>query len=220
MDLKTCKICEVAKPASDFSKNRSRRDGLHYNCKPCDTKKARDWELKNPERKTANSIAYRKKNRERLLEADRHRYYANRDAALNQRRDYYVKNKKTIIQRVGEWGYENRDKTRSYMRAHYQRNKTEYMEKTAKRRAAKLSATLPWLTSIHQAQIKEMYDVALACAVQTGVKHHVDHIHPLQGDGFTGLHVPWNLQVIPVMENLSKGCRLPPKDAHLGWGYR
>ena len=41
-----------------------------------------------------------------------------------------------------------------------------------------------------------------------GVEYQVDHIHPINGVEFTGLHVPWNLQVITKSENLSKGNKL------------
>ena len=87
----------------------------------------------------------------------------------------------------------------------------------ARRRSLKLNATPPWLTAIHEAQMQEMYDIARARTVQTGIEHHVDHIHPLKGKGFNGLHVPWNLQVITASENLSKRNNLPKEEQHLMW---
>ena len=217
MTLKTCKICGQEKANTFFSVNRSRPDGLHYNCKPCDSKKSRQWYAENTERDSIRKAKYRKDNLEACLQADRNRYYNDKANILFQRKEHYSENKEVIIKRVKIWSSKNRDKRRLYLRKHYSRNKPEYVARCAMYRASKMNATPPWLTPIHMAQIQEMYDVAFAKSVQTGVKHHVDHIHPLQGDNFSGLHVPWNLQVIEAFENLSKGNRLPVDDFCSGW---
>ena len=78
----------------------------------------------------------------------------------------------------------------------------------AKRRAAKLQATPPWLTAGHIAAMQAKFEEAARLTADTGIEHHVDHIVPLQGRGVRGLHVPWNLQVIPASVNLKKHNRL------------
>ena len=78
-------------------------------------------------------------------------------------------------------------------------------------------STPKWLTAIQLAQIQEFYDISEAVSVQTGIKHHVDHIHPLMGSNFNGLHVPWNLRVITAFDNISKKNKIPNEEHHIFW---
>ena len=52
---------------------------------------------------------------------------------------------------------------------------------------------------------KSFYWLAQDLNKVTEGNYHVDHIIPLQGDGVCGLHVPWNLQVLPADVNIAKG---------------
>lgn len=56
---------------------------------------------------------------------------------------------------------------------------------------------MPWTD---QAMVKQLKNIYLSCP--TG--HHVDHIVPLKSTLVCGLHVPINLQHLPVAENYSK----------------
>jgi len=65
-----------------------------------------------------------------------------------------------------------------------------------------------WLTEHQLMQIQWFYEAAKMMTETTGVLHEVDHIHPLKGKNFNGLHVPWNLQCIPKIENRKKNNKL------------
>lgn len=69
-------------------------------------------------------------------------------------------------------------------------------------------ATPPWVDT---KEINRLYDEAKRITLETGVPHHVDHIWPITHEAFCGLHVPWNLRVIPSQNNYSKRNQ-PPLD--------
>lgn len=65
-------------------------------------------------------------------------------------------------------------------------------------------ATPDWLTEGMKAEIEHKYFMAREAKVVTGETYHVDHIVPLRGKNVCGLHVPWNLQVLPADVNIRK----------------
>jgi hypothetical protein len=100
-----------------------------------------------------------------------------------------------------EWKKNNKKK----VSAKWQKNnKGTVNANTRKRQAALLKRTPSWLTSFDILKMKCFYQVAAMRSVDSGQAWHVDHIVPLQGDSVCGLHVPWNLQIIPASENLRK----------------
>jgi len=61
-----------------------------------------------------------------------------------------------------------------------------------------------WITTKQRKEIRAIYLHAADCRAVTGEEYHVDHIIPLKGETVCGLHVPWNLQVLPADVNTSK----------------
>ena len=90
-------------------------------------------------------------------------------------------------------------------RASHAQYRVKYPERhAAKQRlrvANKLRATPPW---VDKNAFLPLYEEAARRTRESGVRHHVDHIV------VCGLHVPWNMQVIPAIDNLKKGNRLGP----------
>lgn len=73
-------------------------------------------------------------------------------------------------------------------------------EYTRRRDALKRLATPPW---VDKAELKKI-------RAECPPGFHVDHILPLMGNGFIGLHVPWNLQYLLAAENHRKSNKVIP----------
>lgn len=79
-------------------------------------------------------------------------------------------------------------------------NKIKYENKLSK-------ATPKWLTKEHWDAMNAMYQEAKRLTRETGLRHEVDHIHPINGKTLSGLHVPWNLQILTQSANVAKSNR-------------
>lgn len=67
----------------------------------------------------------------------------------------------------------------------------------------------PW---VDRKALQAKYAEARQRTLETGVKHVCDHIAPLD---HWGLHVPWNLRIVPYAVNASKGSRWYPDQIEL-----
>jgi 5-methylcytosine-specific restriction endonuclease McrA len=98
-----------------------------------------------------------------------------------------------------------------YNQKRYKEKKLKYDVRDAKRRADKMQRTPRWIKDVFLEEISIIYNRAKLIKKFTGESWHVDHIIPLKGEKVSGLHVPWNLQLLPAAENLAKSNKFSPQ---------
>lgn len=100
-----------------------------------------------------------------------------------------------------------KEKIRKIASVWQKNNKGKVNANTALRHAAKMQRTPSWLSKEDKLTIKCYYQLAAMYNRESDQKWHVDHIVPMQGESVSGLHVPWNLRVIPAVDNMKKNNR-------------
>lgn len=195
----------------------------------------RQYATRHPERISHRSKEYRARNSEKLAIAAKNRYMRNREVVRGRNKVYYKKHREYIRAKSRQYYWTHRSEIlakqrrtrcacqeRILRRKHtYKlwviRNKAKVAAQKAEYHAAKIQATPPWLDDNHRACILAIYEHRDAQTKLTGQIHHVDHIIPLVAKRMfegkyqhvaCGLHVPWNLQVVPAVYNLAKNCNL------------
>jgi hypothetical protein len=175
--MKTCSKCHNEQPLSNFYASSRHKSGYLSWCKTCESERCKINAQKNRDN--------------RLLKARQWRE-ANKDKQQSSTKKWREKNPERLKQTYRQWAENNRDKINA---------------KWMKRDASKKQRTPLWLTDDDLWMIEEVYSLSQLRQEITGIKWHVDHIVPLQGKTVSGLHVPWNLQVIPAQANQQKSNR-------------
>lgn len=133
---------------------------------------------------------------------------ANPEKVKEAKRKYAEKNKEACRQRVAAWREANKEKMQAARKAWLSKNRHKAQATVRSRQAGKKRRTPAWLTHEDKWMIEQAYEISVKRTKMLGFPWHVDHIIPLHGKAICGLHVPWNLQVIPATENCKKGNRL------------
>jgi hypothetical protein len=132
---------------------------------------------------------------------------SNRKKLNKRQREWKEANRNSYRQLSNNWRNKNIDKARKSTREWAKNNAHKRAALNMKRKAAKMFAIAPWAD--HE-KIKALYKKAVELTRKTGVKHHVDHVYPLQSKYLCGLHVETNLQILTAKENIKKGNRSWP----------
>ena len=190
--MKLCITCKTEKSLSDFYKKLTAKDGYAGDCKDC--RKSRSLK----------------------------KHYANHEAGKERLRQSYEKRKAAHPTLSADLYAKNREKSLEYSKAYYEANaedrkaKQRLWSKTnrgtanalgRKYKLKKINATPKWLSESQLLHIKCKYQLAAMLNIHGVEPWHVDHIVPIRGKDVCGLHVPWNLRVIPAKENMTKGNR-------------
>lgn len=187
MKTKVCTKCQSEKSESEFDKFNDKSRGkvrVRAHCKQCRRSMVKSYDSHNKDKKADYNKKYRTDNEDILRE---------------RRKKYHLDNREKILGYLKEWRNQNPDIVAFH---------------GVKKRQKKRKATPAWLTEEHKRQIKSMYEHAKDCNSVGEGRYEVDHIVPLQGENVCGLHVPWNLQVIPMDINRAKNNRYDPDDIY------
>ena len=154
----------------------------------------------------------RKKRSKAGLSSDEYQrldYARNREARLVAKKALYAAKREMLLERQATWRDGNRDKLQARDRRRYEGSYGLLIFNNKRRLEQLRKATPSWLTAEHKRQMAEIYKSAMHMTEITGVEHAVDHVWPLRGRHSCGLHVPWNLQIVPAAWNNRKANKEP-----------
>lgn len=196
--MKACNKCGETKPTDAFYAGFAR-------CKACVSIERKEHYA----RKRDQILAYKKHHYEQNCEtrkaASKEYRKANKDRLATYGKQWRLGN----AEHIAAWREANRERRNAMTRELRKTQRAEMVLATQKRRATKLQAATSWEPEFDRLVLEEAATLAKCREALLGVKWHVDHVIPLRNKRVCGLHNAYNVAVIPALENLRKGNRLP-----------
>lgn len=223
--MKQCIKCKKYKEIEMFSKHFTNKDRLETRCQECISTYNKNRYLNKKEKIINNQKKYREecKNKNTAqLNVDEN-YLSQLQKCYNCEeiktlKDYHKdsnrKNgfsnlcKTCQFKRVRIWQKNNKEVVNKRKAKWQHNNLDKHSAREAKRRAKKMQATPKWLTNDQYQEIEHFYSLAKELQWLSEQPLEIDHIIPLQGKNVCGLHVPWNLQILPKNMNCPKNNKM------------
>ena len=190
--MKSCVTCGESKELEFFYRRKDSPDGYRNDCKLCRKAKSHSNYFSD----LVNKRAWHREHHREKMELNPN-WYA----------EYYAANKEKMSVYNAK-GYRERYRAKRLVQAKQWAQDNPGMANANKKayKVAKINACPPWVRSNPELMwvMSQVYELAVMRSEMFGFSWHVDHVVPLRGKVVSGLHVPWNLQVIPGVDNMSK----------------
>lgn len=200
--MKICTACKLEKASTleCFGPDKRRPCGLQSQCRQCMRKGRNLSNQKYREKVNENASTYRLANRKKYRQ-----YFAEYNQTSERRnylKDHFEKNKDRYHAKYNTWRLANKIK----------RNASSRITNATRR------YRIPgWLTKNNKIEMEWAKKIARERSKETGIRHHADHIIPFHGKIISGLHVPWNVQIITEKENMLKQNSFDGTYDNKGW---
>lgn len=219
MENKLCRKCDTIKPLDDFGIRSKNHPYTRAYCKECRYEQRKQWGVNNPEKVRSNdrkkywkdpekSRKLRKQSAERAKERDP-------EGVKLKKRKYYLDNKEQLSAKGKKYRKENPQVHKKAIAKYSAKNPHISRAKVIRRRANRIKATLGGNDEWKELELK-LHKECVVREQLEGIRYSVDHIIPLVGKAsfegkyqqvVCGLHVPWNLQILPFLDNARKNSK-------------
>lgn len=168
-------------------------------CRPCVNLRSATYIAKNAGQRKETLKRYN--NKPNVVESGKKYRELRKDTLKEKKKRYAKDNRDKTLASAQRYRTKHREKKNLAHKEYKKKNPHIINEQRMRRIATQKQGSLN--NTFHK-ETQAVYKQCIEMNKATGVKHQVDHIIPILCENVSGLHVPWNLQVLNKEENQKK----------------
>jgi hypothetical protein len=127
--MKKCYKCKEEKPLVEFSKDKSKKDGLNSSCKTCSKVMVQKYYKENLDKIKVTRKSYNESNKDKIKVYWENYYKVNKETLQEKAREWYKENKEEYSEYRKLYNQENKGKIKEYEKLYYETNKDQILDR-------------------------------------------------------------------------------------------